>query len=135
MGERGVTFIETIILLTVIAAAAAGLSTGLVRINQDVMDGEMTVTAAFLAEEAINEVSAAKFANGYAWITAGNFPSPVILAAPYAAYQRWTTIQEVSPADCTTAQIGSGLKRIDIDIRWGPAATQALRMTTVVGNY
>lgn len=135
MGNRGVTLVEAIVLFTIITAAAVGLSTELTQVNRNVMTGEMTVTAAFLAEEAVNEISAAKFANGYAAITAQNFPSPVALPAPYAAYQRSITIQEVSAVDCTTILAGSGLKRIAIDVRWGAAATEVIHLTTVVANY
>lgn len=133
--ERGFTLIDTILMMIITGVGIFGIMSYFVSVNNQTMNGDMTVTASVLAQERLDRVVADKQYQGYNFVVDAAYPSPENLAAPFDGYTRTTTITEVSPNDLTTAQVGSGLKRVNIQVQWGPAASDRVQLVTLVTQY
>lgn len=132
--RRGFTLVDTILMMLVVGIGVSGLMTYFISINRQAMNSNMTITASVLAQERMDQVVAAKMYQGYNAIVPANYPNEN-LTGNFAGYTRMTQIQEVNPADLTTAQAGSGLKRVDVTVQWGPAAAERVVLTTLVTQY
>ncbi|GEM_PF-979278 len=133
-GTRGVTMIDAILMMVVMGIGLTGLMSTFESTGKSSMDGMMTVSASFLAQQRIDQVVADKAMLGYNTITNNQYPSPENVAG-FGGVTRNTVVLEVNPADLTTALPGSGLKRIDVTTSWGNANTQRVILTTLVTNY
>lgn len=131
---KGFTFIEAILAMLIIGIGCTGLMTAFTVVNRQSGDTQMTVTAAFLAQEQMERIVADKIYRGYPFIVPNNYP-PQVLPVPFERYSRSIVIQEVAPGDLRTNQGGSGLKRVDITMQWGAAATQQVQLSTLVSSY
>lgn len=131
---RGFTLVDTILMMVVVGIGVSGLMAYFISVNRQAMNSNMTVAASVLAQERIDQVVAAKVYQGYNFVVAANYPNEN-LGGAFAGYSRTTQIQEVNPADLTTAQVGSGLKRIDITVQWSAAPADRVILTTLVTQY
>jgi hypothetical protein len=94
----------------------------------------MTVTASVLAQERLDQVVADKMYRGYNFVIANNYPAEN-LVGNFSGYTRTTDVQEVSANDLATPSPGSGLKRINITVQWGNAASDQVNLSTLVALY
>lgn len=132
---EGFTFIEAILAMLIIGIGCTGLMTAFTVVNWQSGNTQMTVTAALLAQEQMERIVADKLYRGYQFIVPNNYPSPQVLPVPFERYSRTIVIREVAPGDLRTNQGGSGLKRVDITMQWGAAATQQVQLSTLVSSY
>lgn len=133
--QAGFTIIGAIVMMLLVSAFGAGLMTYFMSSSAMALDSDMTVTAAALAQEQIDRMVANKVALGFNSIVPANYPSPLNLPAPFVGFTRTTTITDVNPLDPSQVQVGSGVKRIDVALRWGQNAAQQIMLTTMVGRY
>lgn len=81
-----------------------------------------TSIASFLATERMEQIIALRHtAGGYSLVTTDNFPdeSPV---SGFAAFNRTATITEVAASNLSTAESGSGLKKVTVNVTWDGGA-------------
>ena len=78
-----------------------------------------------------NQIQPAK----YNYITNTNYPLEQIdYQNASNLFERKTNIVEVAD-DLLTPQVGNGLKKVDVTVKWGPAPLQKVTLTTVVSDY
>lgn len=137
MGRRGFTFIEAIVLMFVIGIGAVGLMTALTAAGRQLNDGNMTITATALAQEQIDRIVADRTLRGYPIVTQNTYVSPEVLGAPFNGFTRVTTIREVRADDFTRELAGSGVKRAEVEVRWGNANQPGgqIHITTLLTQY
>ncbi|MBI2343771.1 MAG: type II secretion system protein [Deltaproteobacteria bacterium] len=132
--RRGFTLVDSILMMLVVGIGMAGLMAYFTSVNQQMLDGDMTVKASVLAQEKMDQVIADKMYQGYNTILNANYPQEA-LVGDFTGFTRTTAIQEVDPNDLITPLAGSGLKRINITVGWGNAAAQQITVTTLVTTY
>lgn len=96
------------------------------------VNGDMNSTAIQLANEKIEEIMGDKAFQGYDSVTDENYQGES-LSAPYYGFSRSVDVTEVSGDDLTTAEEGSGLKKIDVTVSWGN--DDSVTVTSMVGDY
>ena len=78
-----------------------------------------------------NQIQPAK----YNYITNTNYPLEQIdYQNASNLFERKTNIVEVAD-DLLTPQVGNGLKKVDVTVKWGSAPLQKVTLTTVVSDY
>ena len=92
------------------------------------------VIANQLASEKIESILLDKTSLGYDGILEAGYPDED-LADPYELFSRSTTIQEVQADDLTTPEVGSGYKRVDVQVTWGAEDYQTITVSTVLTSY
>lgn len=133
--QAGFTLIGAIVMMLLVSALGAGLMTYFMSSNAMALDSDMTITATTLAQEQIDRMVANKVALGFNSMVPANYPSPVNLPAPFVGFTRTIVIMDVNPLNPTQVQAGSGVKRIDVALRWGNNAAQQIMLTTMIGRY
>ena len=131
---RGFTLIEAVLTTVLLGLGLGGSLTLLQTATVSSLENDTRITASQLAHEKIETIIAEKTFRGYAWADNANYPAE-ILNPPYSSYSRATNITEVDPADLTTPQAGSGIKRVDVTVTWGLENFQSITVSTVVGDY
>ena len=132
--EAGFTFLEIILTTTLLAVGFWGGFALLQNTTNNSLENDMRVIASQLASEKIETIIADKTFNTYNWVVPANYPVEN-LNAPYSGFTRSIDILEVNPADLTTAQPGSGYKKVEVVVSWGALPSQAIRVTTLLTNY
>ncbi len=124
MHRRGLSLIEVVIAIVLLALAAGPLAiqlAGALQSRQQALTQHVIVQ---LARERMGEIyaDAATPNRGYAWISPARYPAET---APHGltGYARTTEIREVDPSDFLTPQPGSGLKRVRVRVT-GPGDQQ-----------
>lgn len=114
--ERGMTIFEILVAVFIITIGLVAVATGMQLATAGVATGQQQTTAAFLAEERLEDVKAfalgtAAAGQGWANLTAASFPDQAYDTIPnYSRYRRTTLITN---STVTT-------KRIDVSVFWVP---------------
>lgn len=114
--ERGMTIVEILVAVFIITIGLVAVATGMQLATAGVATGQQQTTAAFLAEERLEDIKAfalgsATVNQGWANLTAANFGNEAYgTIANYSRYRRTTTITN---STATT-------KRIDVSVFWIP---------------
>ena len=128
--QRGMTLVEVLIAVFVITIGLVAVATGMQLATSGVAVGQQQTTAAFLAEQRLEDVKAflisSSSSQGFANINTTNFPTEAYNSIPsYPTYRRTMTI--TSPSATT--------KRITVSVFWFPVGvtrtTNAERDVTV----
>lgn len=131
--QRGFTIVDTILMMMIVGIGLSGIIMFFANTNREVLDSNFTVMASALAQERVEQVVADRGSQGYAAVTQNTYPAEPNMAAPFAGFSRTTTVTEVDPANPNAALVGSGLKRIDVQVAWNGGQTVSL--STMVGNW
>jgi prepilin-type N-terminal cleavage/methylation domain-containing protein len=117
--RSGVTLIELIMAIVVLGVALPGVLFLFVQVMGDAHDAPPMTTATYLAQEKLESVRAglADPAIGYAGLTAAAFPDEAAVAG-FPNFARSVTFVEVAASDLTTAQPGSGYKKVTVQVDW-----------------
>lgn len=132
--HSGFTFIEAIL---VTALLSIGLWGGLAifqNITTNTLESDMRVIASQLASEKIETIIADKTFQGYNWIIETNYPDETLTGAQQG-FSRQVNITEVSSVDLSTPSPGSGFKKVDVLVTWGPENYQTIVVSTMVTDY
>lgn len=132
--EGGFTLIEAILTVVLLSFGLVGGLTLFRNVTDNSLSKNNQVIASALAGEKLESILLDKTAQGYGFILQANYPDEQ-MAAPNQTFTRSVTIQEVQAADLTTPQVGSGYKRIDVQVTWGVQNFQTITVSTVVSNY
>jgi prepilin-type N-terminal cleavage/methylation domain-containing protein len=96
--ERGMTLIEVLVAVTIISVGLTAIATGMHLGTAGINQGQQETTAAFLAEQKVEDIKAfalsAAAGQGFANVTAANFPAEAYntIAGGYQRYRRTTTL-------------------------------------------
>jgi prepilin-type N-terminal cleavage/methylation domain-containing protein len=132
--QAGFALIELILSMVVLSISMVG---GFVLLQNTVSNSvsmDFNVVASQFANEKLEEVIAAKTFTGYAGVDNADFPSET-MTAPYQNFTRTVNIYEVDPVDMTTAQVGSGYKKVTVSVVWGSQSYETINVVTVLTNY
>ena len=100
--ERGMTLVEVLVAVTIITVGLTAIATGMQLATSGINQGQQETTAAFLAEQKLEDIKAFALstaaAQGFANVTGANFPSEAYstLTGGYAGYRRTTTVTNPS---------------------------------------
>lgn len=113
--QRGMTMVEVLIAVFVITVGLVAVATGMQLATSGVAVGQQQTTAAFLAEQRLEDVKAflvsSSISQGFANITITNFPAEAYNSiSGYPNYRRTTTI--TNPTATT--------KRVTVSVFWFP---------------
>ncbi len=132
--NRGFTYIEAILTTSIIMITVFSMAALFTSVNQSGLSGQMTSLGLELCEQRMEQMISDKTSKGYSYITSANYPASETLNGSYVGFSRTTQIQEVAQSDLQTPQSGSGYKRIDITVQWGPAAVERVSLSSLVAN-
>lgn len=127
--RRGWTLVELVVMITVAGLTLPYLAWVFARMAETSARPDLQTVAANLAREKLEILAADKFnaSRGYAYLAAANYPaeSPV----SDSTMTRSVAFTDVSAADLSTAQSGSGCRKAVVTVTWaGGAQSLALSM-------
>jgi len=132
--EKGFTLIELLFTVVIIAVGLVGIMAMFENATRGAMQADLNVIAANLAHEKLEQIVLDKWRDGYPSLGAGSYPNENF-SSDFSVYTRNTAITEVASSDFTTSEPGSGYKRVDVTVRWGPDASQRVTIPTVLSDY
>lgn len=132
--KRGFTLIELILTIVVIALGLTGLMSLFENVTRGIMEADNAVIAGNLAREKLEQIVQHKWNSGYAALDGALYP-PETFTGDFSRFTRSTSIREVAGSDLSTAQEGSGYKRVEVTVSWGARATQTISLPTVLASY
>lgn len=100
--ERGMTLVEVLVAVTIITVGLTAIATGMQLATSAINTGQQETTAAFLAEQRIEDIKAFALSTaagqGFASVTNASFPAEGYGTVPggYTGYRRTTTITDPS---------------------------------------
>ncbi|MBI2092690.1 MAG: prepilin-type N-terminal cleavage/methylation domain-containing protein [Deltaproteobacteria bacterium] len=133
--NKGFTLIEAVLTIVIISSGLFGMMLLFDNITRGAIEGDMNITASYVAREKLEQMVFDKVYKGYDYVQNGNYNINEPVLVGNHNYTRQTNIYEVSKADLTTAEAGSGFKRIDMTVLWGSSATQKITESTLLTNY
>jgi Tfp pilus assembly protein PilV len=129
---RGMTVVEVLVAVVIITVGLVAIATGMQVATAGVATGEQHTTAAFLAEQRLEDIKAFALSTdgsqGWANLTSARFASAEAYGsiATHPTYRRTTAI--TTPAGSTTQKV------VTVSVSWVPvgvASTNAERTVTV----
>lgn len=132
--RRGFTIIELLLTIIVISTGLVGIMALFENATRGAMQADLNVIAANLAHEKLEQIVLAKWRDGYATQNSTIYPNESF-TGDLSVYSRNTTVMEVSSADFSTPQEGSGYKRVEVAVNWGSGAAQQVSIPTVLSSY
>ncbi|MDO8518977.1 MAG: prepilin-type N-terminal cleavage/methylation domain-containing protein [Deltaproteobacteria bacterium] len=132
--KKGFSLIEAILTITLLSLGLAGGLTLFQNSTDNSLMKDNRVIASQLASEKLESIILDKTFQGYDFIDETNYPDED-LADPFDAFSRSVIIEEVQAADLTTPEVGSGYKRIDVQVTWGVEGYQTITVSTVLTDY
>jgi len=101
-GERGMTLVEVLVAVAIITIGLTAIATGMVLGTSGINQGQQETTAAFLAEQKLEDIKAFALSTasgqGFANVTGTSFPAEDYgsISGGYSTYRRTTTITNPS---------------------------------------
>ena len=124
MNRRAMTLIEVAMAVLILSVSMAPLVNSFAENARHTIAATQDSVASFLVTERMEEIIAARYRSptGYSAVDQASFPgeSPV---TNFPAFTRTVTVQEVA-SDLSTAQSGSGIKRVTVNVSWNSGAKQ-----------
>lgn len=132
--KKGFTFIEAILTMSLMAAGFVGVFTLYQQNIARSDEMEQTAVCVSMAQEMLERITQDKAFQEYDYVDIDNYTSPESLTNyGYPGYTRTISIQEVSAADLTTSQSGSGYKRVEVAVE-EPGGT-TITLTTLLTQW
>ncbi|MBF0104168.1 MAG: prepilin-type N-terminal cleavage/methylation domain-containing protein [Deltaproteobacteria bacterium] len=133
--NRGFSLMESllsVVILSIIVMGGLGVTQG--SLSRSV-NREMSVVASQLANEKVESILADNQFVGYSYIVEDSQTyAAETLTGDFEGYIRIVTITEVSASDLTTPEEGSGIKKVDVVVRWGTEDNQKVMVSTLVAD-
>lgn len=132
--KSGFTLIELILTIVVISLGLTGLMSLFENVTRGILEADNAVIAGNLAREKLEQIVQYKWNSGYPALTGSLYPSETF-TGDYSRFTRSTSILEVAGSDLSTAEVGSGYKRVEVTVTWGARPTQTIALPTVLASY
>lgn len=132
--QKGFTIIEAIMSMMVLSIGLWGTMAIFQNVTQHSLSNDFKIIASQLATEQLENIISDKTFTGYDTVTDNEYTAQS-LPAPYSSYKKNVIISEVDPQDMKTILPGSGYKRVDVTVSWGPNTYEAVSVSTVLANY
>lgn len=130
----GFTLVELLLSIVVMSAGLLGIMALFENSTRGALQADVNAIAADLAHEKLERIVSDKVYLGYGGVTQSRYPNETF-TGDFSVYTRSTQIREVSSADFTTVQTGSGYKRVDVTVYWGLQSSQRVTVPTVLSSY
>lgn len=130
--QKGFSLLEEIFSTMILAVGLVGGMVVMHNATATTMNGDMNSMAIQLANYKLDEIMGDKEFQGYALVTDENYQSED-LSAPYQGFSRSVDVTEVNSDDLSTAEQGSGLKKVDVTVSWGN--DESVTVTSMVVDY
>ncbi len=128
----GFTLIEVTLTIVIISVGLFGMMILFDNVTRGAMEGDMNITAAYLARDKLEQLMMDKVYKGYDYISTSSYPANDNVMVGSYNYIRQLSIYEVNKNDLTSVLAGSGFKRIDVTLKWGTANNQKWTESTLV---
>lgn len=128
---KGFSIIEAILTLSILSAGVLGVMSLYQKNIAQSNETETTLIATALAQEKLEQILHDKKYQEYIFIIAANYPtSEDLTPIGYPGYTRTIAIQEVSGTDLSSAQSGTGYKKITVAVQ--SAGNPTITLETLV---
>lgn len=132
--RAGYTLTEVILVIVVAGLALPPLMAVFAGMSRDSARPDLLLVASSLAREKMEIIAADKFntSRGYAYLVSANYPAenPV----PGFTLTRSVAFTDVSSADLSTAESGSGFRKVVVTVRWNYDAS-SLNLSSVFTDH
>lgn len=131
---RGLTLIEAIVLVAILALATPTMLSAMATAHENRVGPLMASRARFIAAERLEQVLADRFtpARGYSYILPASYPAEAPVTG-FSGFSRSTTITETG---ASLAGAGTGYKTVTVTVSWqSRRGTQSLALSTVVTDF
>lgn len=125
---RGFTIVESILSTVVVGIGLTGGMVAMSNVMVNVVQRDMRTIGSQLAQEKMEMVLSDHHNHGYNAIV----PSHEKLTGDFAAFKRYVLVYEVSSQDLSTPKKGSGLKKVDIIVKW--SQKEFIKLSTLVAR-
>lgn len=132
LNGKGFTLLENIITTSLIATGLLGLALVMQNNVIHTVNSDNNVKAVNLAQEKIESIIADTAFLGYQYVTEDAQYTNEELEG---GFRRYVSITEVSESDLDTPTEGSGLNKVDVEVVWGEANDQKVKLSTIVAEY
>lgn len=133
--QKGFTLIECVLTIVIISIGLVAMMLLFDNVTRAAMEGDLNITASFLARERLEIIAFDKVYRGYNYVATASYPVSETVSVGGNNYVRNLNIYEVAKSDLTTSQAGSGFKRIDCVVQWGSDANQRTSLSTMLTRY
>ncbi len=130
-GIRGFTLIEAMLVMIVIGTAFFGFGFLFGNMDQQALKADLTVLAAKLAKQKVEEVLQQKADSGYAAVSS---QSPQTVASGAWQFTRAVNVSFVNPTTFANSVSDTGYKKVEVVVSWGAGAGESVSLTTLVTN-
>ncbi len=132
--RSGYTLTEVIFVIVVAGLALPPLMAVFAGMSRDSARPDLLLVAANLAREKMELIAADKFntTRGYAYLVSGNYPAE----SPVSGFTmtRSVAFTDVASSDLSTAEPGSGFRKVVVTVRWNYDAS-SLVLSGVYTDY
>jgi prepilin-type N-terminal cleavage/methylation domain-containing protein len=137
VNERGMTLVEVLVAVTIITIGLTAIATGMQVATSGINAGQQETTAAFLAEQKLEDIKAfalsTNAAQGFANVTAANFPVEAYgtISGGYGGYRRTTAVTDPS---ATMKVVAVSVFYVPVGVSQSANAERQVSVTTVLRN-
>ena len=123
--RRGYSLVEVILVIVVSGIVLPPILFAFAQVGRTSARPDLLVTASALARERLETLQADKYnpVRGYDYLIAANYPAENPVAGT-AAFTRSVAFTDVSAADLSTTQSGSGFRRAVVTVAWSGGAAR-----------
>ncbi len=132
--KAGFTLIEVLLVVVIMSVSLVGIMQLFTNATRGALEADLNVVASNLIRERMEEIVSHKVDGGYAALSQLNYPQENF-ADDFSIYTRTTAITEVSAADFSSEELGSGFKLVTVTVNWGAAGNQQLAVSTLLTDY
>lgn len=132
--KSGFSFLEAVMTTLFLSVGLWGGVAMFMNATSNSAYSDFRVMATGLANEKIEMIINDKMNQGFDYIDEANYDAEN-MEAPYTGFSRSVTVTEVDSTDFITPSEGSGYKRVDVTVVWGPEAYETITVSTIVSNY
>jgi len=130
-GKKGFSLIEAVLIMMMVGSAFFGFGYLFGNVDQEALNADLTVLAAKLARERMEEIIQTKADSGYAAV--------VDEAAASVSSGSWNFTRSVdatyvNPSDFSNSGSDTGYKKVEITVSWGVDSGESITLTTMATN-
>lgn len=132
--NKGLTFLDAILSVLVLSIGFWTCLQTLQIITVSSVATDQSIVATQLAKEKVEAIMADKEFKGYTYILSSNYPLETF-PVPFLAFSRSVIITEVDANNPNVPMMGSGVKRVEVNVSWGAAPHERVLMSGIVAKY